>query len=314
MTTTVYYGEELARYGFGEDHPFGPDRLAAFWNEASRQGLDRQVTIARPVQAQKRQLEMFHTADYVKKLERLSALGVGTLDVGDTPVFPGIYEAACFVAGSVIDGANRIMSGETRRVFVPIAGLHHARRDTAAGFCAVNDIGIVIEHLRRTHGVKRIAYVDIDAHHGDGVFYEFEDDPEIYVADIHEDGRYLYPGTGFAEESGTGDAVGTKINLPLTPPDTRDKDFYPAWDRIEEFLAAHKPEFIVLQAGADSIAGDPITHMQLTSAAHAHAARQLCKIADSCCDGKLLATGGGGYNRSNLAIGWSAVVAELIKD
>ena len=314
MTTRVYYGEELARYGFGEHHPFGPDRLAAFWNEASSQDLVRQVTIGRPVQAQKSQLEMFHTTDYVKKLERLSALGVGTLDAGDTPVFPGIYEAACFVAGSVIDGANRIMSGDTRRVFVPIAGLHHARRDTAAGFCAVNDIGIVIEHLRQTHGVKRIAYVDIDAHHGDGVFYEFEDDPEVYVADIHEDGRHLYPGTGFAEESGTGDAVGTKINLPLTPPDTRDKDFYPAWHRIEEFLAAHKPEFIILQAGADSIAGDPITHMQLTSAAHAHAARQLCKIADSCCDGKLLATGGGGYNRSNLAIGWSAVVAELIKD
>ncbi len=309
---TVYYGEALATYGFGEGHPFGPDRLDAFWNAARQSGLDKKVEIASPVSASREELEAFHTQTYIEKLIRLSAKGSGTLDCGDTPAYPGIYESASVVAGCVLDGVRRIMSGKTNRAFVPIAGLHHARRDTAAGFCAVNDIGILIEGLRREHGIKRIAYVDIDAHHGDGVFYEYEDDPDVYIADIHEDGNYLYPGTGFSSEVGTGNAIGSKLNLPLTPPYVQDEDFYKAWERVEEFLAMAKPEFIILQAGADSVLGDPITHMALTPSAHVHATRQLCRIADEHCQGRLLATGGGGYNRSNIAKTWCAVLEALI--
>lgn len=309
---TVYYGEELAAYGFGEGHPFGPDRLDAFWKNACKQCLNKQVTVASPVSASKDELEYFHTHAYVEKLIRLSALGSGTLDCGDTPAFPGIYKSASVVAGSVLDGARRIMSGRTARVFVPIAGLHHARRNTAAGFCAVNDIGILIEELRRNHDIQRIAYVDIDAHHGDGVFYEYENDPDIYIADIHEDGNYLYPGTGFSSETGTGVAKGSKLNLPLSPPNVQDKDFYSAWEKIEGFLALVKPEFIILQAGADSVLGDPITHMALTPDAHAHATRRLCRIADEHCQGRLLVTGGGGYNRGNIAKTWTAVLKALI--
>jgi len=131
---TVYYGKTLAAYGFGEGHPFGPDRLDAFWKNACKQNLDSQVNVASPVSASKDELEYFHTHAYIEKLIRLSASGSGTLDCGDTPAFPGIYESALVVAGCVLDGARRIMSEETDRVFVPIAGLHHARRDTAAGF------------------------------------------------------------------------------------------------------------------------------------------------------------------------------------
>jgi acetoin utilization protein AcuC len=312
MSTTVYYGNDLSRYGFGEGHPFGPDRMDAFWHEARRQQLDRQVTVATPVSANRDELELFHDSRYIDKLIKRSAAGFGALDYGDTPVFPGIYEAACFVAGSVLDAAGRILSGKTERAFIPIAGLHHARRDGAAGFCAVNDIGILIEALVKQHGLHKIAYVDIDAHHGDGVFYAFEDDPNIYIADIHEDGRHLYPGTGFAEETGRGEAVGTKLNLPLTPPDTHDSDFLTAWEKVEGFLDTHRPDFIIMQAGADSIAGDPITHMLLTPKSHAHAARRLRAIADDVCGGRLLVTGGGGYNRDNLASAWTAVVNELI--
>lgn len=311
--TTVYYGEALAAYGFGEGHPFGPDRLDAFWNTACQSGLDRKVLLADPVSASREELELFHTPTYIEKLIRLSSLGSGTLDCGDTPAFPGIYESACFVAGSVLDGAKRIISGKSNRAFIPIAGLHHARRATAAGFCAVNDIGILIEGLRRNHNIKRIAYVDIDAHHGDGVFYEYEDDPDIYIADIHEDGHYLYPGTGFNSECGTGKAKGTKLNLPLIPPHVRDEDFYSAWNEIEGFLAVAQPEFIILQAGADSVHGDPITHMGLTAEAHSHATRRLCSIADEHCQGRLLVTGGGGYNRKNIADAWTAVLRALIE-
>ncbi len=309
---TVYYGEALAAYGFGEGHPFGPDRLDAFWNAAKQSGLDRKLEVAPPVIANREELEYFHTQTYIEKLIRLSAKGSGTLDCGDTPAYPGIYESASVVAGCVLDGARRIMSGKTDRVFVPIAGLHHARRDTAAGFCAINDIGILIEGLRKEHGIKRIAYVDIDAHHGDGVFYEYEDDPDIYIADIHEDGNYLYPGTGFSSETGTGKAKGRKLNLPLTPPNVQDRDFYKAWNRIEAFLTKVRPEFFILQAGADSIFGDPITHMGLTPDAHSHATRQLCRLADEHCQGRLLVTGGGGYNRDNIAKTWCAVLEALI--
>ena len=160
--------------------------------------------------------------------------------------------------------------------------------------------------------MHRIAYIDIDAHHGDGVFYEYEDDPDVYIADIHEDGNYLYPGSGYASETGSGNAIGSKLNLPLTPPDVQDKDFYIAWKEIEDFLSGVKPEFIILQAGADSIYGDPITHMALTPEAHSHATRQLCRIADEYCQGRLLVTGGGGYNRDNIARTWTAVVTSML--
>ena len=310
--TTVYYGKALAAYGFGEGHPFGPDRLDAFWNAAKDEGFDKKINIATPVSASKEELEYFHTQTYIEKLIKLSAIGSGTLDCGDTPAYPGIYESASVVAGCVLDGARRIVTGDTNRAFVPIAGLHHARRDTAAGFCAVNDIGILIEYLRRKHHIQRIAYVDIDAHHGDGVFYEYENDPEIYIADIHEDGNYLYPGTGSKSETGTGAAKGTKLNLPLVPPQVQDVDFYQAWEIIEDFLTEARPEFIILQAGADSIFGDPITHMALTPAAHAHATKQLCRIADEHCQGRLLVTGGGGYNRQNIADTWTAVLEAMI--
>ena len=204
-----------------------------------------------------------------------------------------------------------LFRSRVRRVFVPIAGLHHARRDRASGFCVFDDIGVLIETLRAEYGVQRIAYVDIDAHHGDGVFYAYEDDPQVRIADIHEDGRYLYPGTGFAHETGTGAAVGTKLNLPMEP-GSDDEAFFEAWPRVEEFVREGKPQIILLQAGADSVRGDPITHMRFTPAAHAHAARRLCRLADEFCDGRIIAMGGGGYNRRNLALAWNAVIGAML--
>lgn len=307
----VYVGEALARYGFGHGHPFGPDRMDAFWNEAVRQGLDRKVAIAEPAVAGEQDILRFHTPAYVDRVKALSETGEGYLDYGDTPAFRGCFEAAATVVGSVLAAAGSVMQGEQRRCFIPIAGLHHARRDMAAGFCIFNDAGVLIESLRALYGVKRIAYVDIDAHHGDGVFYAFESDPDLCIADIHEDGHYLYPGTGFAEEIGKGEAKGTKLNLPL-PPGADDAVFMKIWPEAEAHVRAAKPEIILFQCGADSIAGDPITHMRFTPAAHAHAAASLKEVADEFCDGRLIALGGGGYNRANLAAAWSAVVTVLL--
>ena len=194
---------------------------------------------------------------------------------------------------------------------MPIAGLHHATRTAAAGFCVFNDIGVAIELLRRQYGLQRIAYVDIDAHHGDGVFYAYEADPDLIFADIHEDGSSLYPGTGAAHETGTGDAAGSKLNIPL-PAGSDDAAFRQVWPQVLAHLERFAPEFIILQCGTDSLAGDPLTHLQLTPASHALAATDLAALARKFAQGRLLALGGGGYNRTNLAAGWNTVVEALL--
>jgi acetoin utilization protein AcuC len=203
------------------------------------------------------------------------------------------------------------MAGRARRAFVPIAGLHHAARDGAAGFCVFNDCGVAAEMLRRNHGLTRIANVVIDAHHGDGMYFGFESDPGLIFADIHEDGRYLYPGTGAASDAGTGAATGSKLNIPL-PPGANDAEFGEVWPRVLAHVRRHEPEFILLQAGADSVEGDPITHMRFTAAAHERAARDLSALADELGHGRVLGTGGGGYNRINLAQAWTGVVQGLL--
>lgn len=308
--TCVYIGEALASYGFGHGHPFGPDRMDAFWTLAQQQHLDTRVTVHQPVIAGRERLETFHTPAYIDRVIEHSASGTGYLDAGDTPAVRGIYQAACVVVGSVLDAVGRVLEGECRHAFVPIAGLHHARRDSAAGFCVFNDCGIAIEVLRAEYGIRRVAYVDIDAHHGDGVFYSFEADPDLLFADLHEDGHYLYPGTGDITETGRGAAAGTKLNIPM-PPEAGDDRFFAAWEQAEAFIDRQRPEFILFQCGADSIAGDPITHLRYTPAAHAHAAQRLCALAARHCDGRLLAMGGGGYNRDNLARAWCAVLAAM---
>jgi len=303
----VYKGEALARYGFGDPHPFGVDRHDVFHAELAEAGLGESIEYAVPGTASVDQLLLFHTADYIDKVSRMSVEGKGFLDAGDTPAVPGIFDAASTVVGTTLAAVDAIMRGEAKRAFVPIAGLHHAGRDHAAGFCVFNDCGVAAEYLRREHGLRRIAYVDIDAHHGDGMFYGFEDDPDLIFADVHEDGRFLYPGTGAESETGTGRALGTKLNIAM-PPGAGDPEFAAVWERVEAYLEAADPEFIILQAGADSLDGDPITHLCYSEQAHADAAAALCRLADRHCEGRIIGTGGGGYNRNNLARAWTRVV------
>jgi acetoin utilization protein AcuC len=304
-------GDALSRYGFGDGHPFGLDRHEAFLREIRRSRAYPSLRLLDPRIAERGELESFHHPDYVEFVIRKSAEGKGYLDAGDTPATKGIYESSSMVVGATVLAVDQIMSGQARRGFVPIAGLHHAARNRAAGFCVFNDCGIAIELLRKRHGLSRIAYVDIDAHHGDGVFYAFESDPDALFADIHEDGQHLYPGTGTVDETGKGAATGTKLNLPVMPGAT-DVDFHREWLRIEDYLRQSRPEFILLQCGADSLEGDPITHLAFSEEAHAHAAAAVCRIADEIGHGRVLAMGGGGYNRQNLARAWTRVVEALV--
>lgn len=310
--TMVVTGETIAAYGFSGGHPFGPDRHEAFMREFAASGLQGRTRHAQPRAATNAELASFHTQRYIDFVRERCGAGIGYLDGGDTPAQRGLYESSCAVVGATLVAAEALMSGTARRAFVPIAGLHHAARDAAAGFCVFNDIGVAIEQLRAKHGLKRFAYADIDAHHGDGVYYGFENDPAVAFVDLHEDGRSLYPGTGAADDIGSGAATGTKLNLPLAA-GSGDAEFRDAWAKGLAHIEAANPEFIILQCGADSIAGDPITHLQLSPAAHAQAARDLIALAEKLGHGRVLALGGGGYNRRNLALTWTGVVREMVE-
>jgi acetoin utilization protein AcuC len=307
----VIADEPTGRYGFPNGHPFGTDRLAAFQSEFRARGLAGRCINGDSRAASTAELLLFHTSRHVEFVRARSLDGQGSLDAGDTPAFRGCFEAAAQVVGATLVAADALLAGDARRAFVPIAGLHHAARDTAAGFCIFNDCGVLIEKLRR-EGIARVAYVDIDAHHGDGIFYAFETDPQLIFADLHEDGQFLYPGTGRADETGAGTAAGSKLNIPL-PPGADDAVFAVRWQEVMTHLARFEPQFIILQCGADSLAGDPITHLQLTAQSHAMAARELAALADRLGHGRVLALGGGGYNRANIAAAWNAVVQELLQ-
>jgi len=307
----LYCGESLARYGFPEDHPLGEDRQAAFLKEAYARGLYKQASVVATAPASNAEIERFHTRRHVDRVRYAEARGTKFLDSGDTPVFPGIYEAAASVVGAALDGLSKVMGGQTRRTFQPIGGLHHARRDGAAGFCVFNDLGVVVETLRHQYGVQRIAYVDIDVHHGDGLFYAYEGDPDLIFADLHEDGHYLYPGSGHPHETGTGKARGTKLNIAMAP-GAGDHAFTEAWPQVVAHVRAFQPEFFLFQCGADGLDGDPLAHLRYSPQVHAQAARSLCHLADEYAAGRLMAFGGGGYNRSNLAAAWCNVLRELI--
>jgi acetoin utilization protein AcuC len=307
----VFTGDALGAYSFGESHPFGPARQSAFLEQFYESDLHQHTRICEPSRANQEQIELFHGHEYVEWVKKLSMDGKGLLDSGDTPAFPGMYEASATVVGTTLHAIDEVMDTSCRRGFIPIAGLHHARRDGAAGFCIFNDCGIAIEYLRQRYNLRRILYVDIDAHHGDGVLYGFEDDPDVWIVDMHEDGRYLYPGTGSSSETGTGPAVGTKQNFPMVP-GAVDTNFFQVWERAMSFMEISEPQFILLQSGADSLDGDPLTHLRYTDAVHYRVAFDLAKLADRVAGGRIVAMGGGGYNLNNLARGWCAVVRGLL--
>ncbi|UCH47146.1 MAG: acetoin utilization protein AcuC [Betaproteobacteria bacterium] len=311
MNVCLFADQGLARYGFPEGHPFGIDRQDAFLREANEQDLLNKVQVKKGRGAQDAEIERFHQPGYVDLVRTAESKGLDYLDAGDTPVFPGVFEASAYVVGAALDGLDAVMNGECARSFQPIGGLHHAGRNHAAGFCVFNDLGVVIETLRQRYGVKRVAYIDIDVHFGDGVFYAFEEDPDLIIADIHQDPRTFYPGTGFAYETGKGDAVGTKLNIPLVY-GSGDGEFRDVWPQVEHHLEKYAPEFFVFQCGADGLDGDPLAGLRYTHASHAYAAKRLLELAQDSAKGRLMAFGGGGYDRANLGKAWSAVLAEML--
>lgn len=315
--TSILLGDELAKYGFGQSHPLNNSRMRAFWDRFMELVPDRSlIEVAEPIMANEETILSFHDKSYVDLVKQYSHIGSGDLDAGDTPVYKGIFEAAATVVGSSLKALETVVESrnEVQHAFNPIGGLHHAYRGNASGFCVFNDIGIAILHARKKYGLDRIAYVDIDAHHGDGVFYEFEKDPLTFIADVHEDGRYLFPGTGSREEIGKGKAEGTKLNLPVAPGST-DIEFVSAFNEVEKFVdEVAKPDLIILQCGADCIEQDPLTHLRYSPESHKYASKSLLKLAHEYCEGRIIALGGGGYNLANIGNAWTNVVLSFISE
>jgi acetoin utilization protein AcuC len=310
----VSFGQESLLYSFPEGNPMNASRLSAFAKRLDEAVVESsgpgKVVVLEPVAGSEADLLLFHTREYVDRVKRVSQSGDEELNGYDTPGFKGVFEASLFPVGNTLNGLRCIMDGRFDHFFNPVGGLHHAAPAEARGFCVFNDSVIAIARALNEFKMKSVAYVDIDAHHGDGVYYEFEPDPRVVVGDIHEDGKYLYPGTGDDGEEGTGFGLGTKLNIGLAP-GSGDQQFMEAFDRVAEFVRGSKPEMIFFQCGADGLAGDPIADLRYTPAAHAHASRKLHSLAHEVCGGKILAMGGGGYDPGNVSAAWSAVIREL---
>jgi len=269
------------------------------------------VKVSEPREASREELLLFHKEEYLDLVRRMSHDGMGYLDLGDTPAFKGCYEASALGAGASLEAVDLVMSGRATHAMNIAGGLHHAHRDRASGFCIFNDPAISIAHLKQKYGVKRLLYLDVDAHHGDGVMYGFYSDPAVLDIDFHEDCRHLFPGTGFTDEIGDGEASGLKINVPLSP-FVGDDTYLNLFNQIVP-LAVRKfrPEIILLQCGADSHANDLLAHLQITTDTYREVAETVHSLAHEVAQGRLVIFGGGGYNVANVARTWT-VVASVI--
>ncbi len=269
------------------------------------------MEVVPPRPATREEILLFHENDYVRLVERYSVKGSGLLDMGDTPAFKGCYEATSLVAGASLVECDMVMSGKLDHAFNPSGGLHHAHPERASGFCIFNDPAIVIAHLKSKYHVKRLLYLDIDAHHGDGVMYGFYSDPGVLDIDFHESGKFLFPGTGFPDETGKGEAEGLKVNIPLLPA-TGDEAYLRAFRQLVPALVRkYQPEVILVQCGADGHMDDKLAHLRLTTKVYSEVVGEMHRLAHELCNGKFLLFGGGGYTLANVPRVWTVAFATL---
>jgi len=241
----------------------------------------------------------------------LEALNWGLAAWGDTPAFSGMHTAASDVCGAAITAALAVWDGTVDRVFAPGTGLHHALRAKAAGFCIYNDPAVAIRALLDA-GAERVAYVDVDVHHGDGTQWLFYDDPRVLTCSVHQDGRTLFPGTGAMEERGDGAGEGASINIPL-PPFSGTAPYLRAIDEvIVPAVTAFAPDVLVTQNGVDPHHRDPLAHIQVTMDAYPRVWTTLRTLADEAAAGRLVALGGGGYNPDVLPRAWTLLFADML--
>ena len=307
------YAEAFQGYNFGSTHPLRPIRLKLTFELMKSMGLlsSPAIEVHEPRQATRDELLLFHEGSYLELVERMSRSGSGFLDMGDTPVFRGCYEASALAVGASLTAVDLVMSRDTTHAMNIAGGLHHAHPSSASGFCIFNDPAVSIAYLKKKYSLDRILYLDVDAHHGDGVMYGFYSDEGVLDVDFHEDGHHLFPGTGFTDEVGAGRAAGVKINVPLYP-FTGDETYLRLFKEIvPTVVRKYQPQIMLVQCGADSHANDLLAHLQLTTKSYCEIAAVCHKLAHEVSDGRLVIFGGGGYNPSNVARAWSLIAATL---
>ncbi len=290
------WDDRYLAYDFG-DHPLNPVRLDLTVRLARELGVLDRLEVTAPVPAGEEQLLTVHGAAYLAAVRQagddpdFAGFGLGT---SDDPVFPGMYEASALVAGGSAQAALRMWTGEVEHAVNIAGGLHHAMRDNASGFCIFNDVVLAIRTLLAA-GAKKVAYVDIDVHHGDGVQAAFYDDPRVLTISLHQDPRTLFPGTGMPTEIGTGAAEGTAVNVAL-PPGTDDVGWLRAFRAIVPgAVRAFAPDVLVTQCGCDTHHEDPLANLELTIDGQRTAIAELHRLAHEVAGGKWVAFGGGGY-------------------
>lgn len=328
MRVDLLFAPQLATYRFPSGHPMRPERftltvdLARQWDLIARDtehtdGLNRARVVGPPA-ATDEDLMLVHSAEYVRHVKAasedpsLADLSYG-LGPGDTPAFPGVHRAAALAVGATVRAVESVLLGDTDRAFSPAGGMHHAHRDRASGFCVYNDPAVAIARALSRGLAKRIAYVDIDAHHGDGVEEAFFDRGDVLTVSVHESGRFLFPGTGTREREGRGEGEGLAINVPLLP-DSGDAEYLAALDDVvAPAVREFAPDIIVAQLGADAHTTDPLTHLRLSVPGYVESVRRVVALADEVCHGRLAATGGGGYQPySAVPVMWASALAVLL--
>jgi acetoin utilization protein AcuC len=304
--TCVVFDESLTAYDFGPAHPMNPVRvdltirLARSLAILDADSVDGDGLVAVPApDATDDDLLVIHDAELIEAVRRSGAdptrvdlrHGLGT---DDNPTFPHMHQAARHVVGASLEAARRVWEGEAIHAANIAGGLHHAMPDHASGFCVYNDVASAIRWLL-DHGAKKVAYVDVDVHHGDGVQAIFYDDPRVLTISLHETGQMLFPGTGFPAETGGPHAIGTSVNVAL-PPGTADAGWLRAFHAVvPPLVRAFAPDVLVTQQGCDSHRDDPLAHLMLTVDGHRASYRALHDLAHEVCGGKWVAMGGGGY-------------------
>ncbi|MEU7992228.1 acetoin utilization protein AcuC [Rothia amarae] len=303
VPTGIIWGSSMGEYFFGDYHPMHPSRLDATARLASDLGIFDlpQVNVEEPEVAGDSVLCLAHDQKYIDEVKAVSAnpqltiedCGLGT---EDTPGYAGIHEASARLAGGSYQAAEMILNGSAVHAVNFGGGMHHAARNRASGFCIYNDCAVAIQHLL-DQGVKRVAYIDVDAHHGDGTQSIFWDNPNVMTISMHETGMKLFPGTGFCNESGPeGIASGTSINVAM-PENASDSDWIRAFDAvIPAILRAFQPEVIVSQHGCDSHFSDDMSHLGISIECQREIAGYVSVLADELCESRWIATGGGGYS------------------
>ena len=313
----IPWDEALTAYDFGHDHPLAPVRVELTMALARQYGvLDAPEVSLEPVPpADDALLELVHAPEYVQAVKSVAHTGYAErlrygLGTDDNPVFPGMHEASALVVGASVAAADAVWSGRSAHAANMAGGLHHAMRAHASGFCLYNDVAVAIARLLE-RGAKRVAYVDVDAHHGDGVQAAFYDDPRVLTISLHEHPSTLFPGTGLPDEAGGPKAEGGSVNVAL-PAGTRDAAWLRAFDAVvPPLLAAFDPEILVTQHGCDSHAFDPLAHLMLTVDGQRAAAQALHRLAHQYANGKWVLFGGGGYAVVDVVPRiWTHVLAE----